>query len=220
LGRAVAGRFATEGARIAVVYRDRAELEALLSELPGEGSPLALKCDVTVESQVASTMDQVNDRLGGPDILLNLVGAYAGGAKLVDSEEALWDRMMTVNLKSVFLCAKHALRHMIPQDYGRIISISSKAAIDPMSRCGAYAVSKAGVINVTQCIAREVRGTGVAAMAVVPSTIDTPANRRDMPEADFSKWVPPEQIADVLVHLSSEGGGALNGAAVPVYGGL
>lgn len=165
-------------------------------------------------------MQEVHAQLGGPHILLNLVGGHAGGDTVMDTSEDTWEKMMTLNLKSAFLCCKHALRYMIPQDYGRIVNVSSKVAADLPAKAAAYAVAKGGVISLTRCLAQELKGSSVSVAAVMPSIIDTPVTRAVRPQADFVKWVKPEDIVSVLVYLTSEQGLALNGAVVPIFGGL
>ncbi len=125
---------------------------------------------------------------------------------------------MNMNLKSVFLCSKAVLPQMIKQNYGKIINISSRPALKGVAGVGAYSASKAGVLNLTETIADEVRDYDINVNAILPSTIDTPANRRDMPEADFSKWVKPEEIARVMVFLASDDSKPISGAGIPVYG--
>jgi len=220
LGTVVTKRFVSEQAYVVVVYRDDTELEALLAQLPTEGDVLPLKYDVTVEGQVQRMMEETHEQLGGPHILLNLVGGYAGGDTVTDTSDATWEKMMALNLKSVFLCCKHALKYMIPEDYGRIVNISSKVGADMPAKAAAYAVSKAGVVSLTKCLAQELKGSNVSVTAVMPSIIDTPVTRSVRPDADFSKWVKPEEIAEVLVYLTSEQGRALNGAVMPIFGGV
>lgn len=218
LGGVVTKRFLSEGARVAMVYHNQDELEALLPELAAEAEALPLRCNVTAEAEVQRTMAEAHERLGGPQVLLNLAGGYAAGEEVAETEEATWDRMMDLNLRSIFLCCKHALRYMLPQGYGRIVNVSSKVAVDLPAGKAAYAVSKAGVVSFTKCLAQEVKGTGVSAAAIMPSIIDTPVTRAARPKADYSKWVRPEQIAEVLVYLASEAGGALNGSILPLFG--
>lgn len=131
-----------------------------------------------------------------------------------------WDFMMNVNLKSAFLCSKAALSHMIKQDCGKIINISSRTAVDKRYRIkgGAYAVSKAGIIVLTEAIAEEVKKYNINVNCIMPTTIDTPGNRRDFQDADFSKWVKPEEIAKVIVFLASDDSKTISGASIPVYG--
>jgi NAD(P)-dependent dehydrogenase (short-subunit alcohol dehydrogenase family) len=220
LGQAVTARFVEAGARVAVTYRSDAEWEALLAAVPPGADPLGLKADVTDEASVQSLMAETVSKLGGLHILLNLVGGYEADADVWDTPIETWDKMMAINLKSAFLCSKHALRHMLPGGFGRIVSVSSKVAEDLPVKSAPYAVAKAGVIALTRCIASEVKGTGVAAMAIMPSVIDTPVTRKNFPKAPFAKFVKPEQIADVLVWLSTQEAGAVNGSILRLYGGL
>jgi NAD(P)-dependent dehydrogenase (short-subunit alcohol dehydrogenase family) len=218
LGSVVTKRFVAEGAQVLAVYYVEEELQALMGE-PGERSRLLpVKADVTQESEVQASMERAHEELGGPHILLNLVGGYASGAPVHETDESTWDKMMTMNLKSAFLCCKHALRYMLPQEYGRIVNVSSKVALDlPADSC-AYAVSKAGIVSLTRCLAQELKGTGVSVAAIMPSIIDTPVTRQARPKADHTKWVTPEQIADVLAYLASGPAEAINGAILPIFG--
>jgi NAD(P)-dependent dehydrogenase (short-subunit alcohol dehydrogenase family) len=220
LGSAVTLRMLSAGARVAAAYYVDKELGTLLLQIPDGADLVPIKANVTIEADVERLMDETSQQVGAPDILLNLVGGYDAGAELVNTEEATWDKMMAVNLKSAFLCCKHALRYMLPKDYGRIVSVSSKVAIDLPAKSAAYAVSKAGIVTLTKCLAQELKGTGVSVTAIMPSIIDTPVTRSARPKADPSKWVTPDQIADVLAYLVSERGKAINGAILPVFGGV
>lgn len=220
LGAVVARHFAQQGAKVALTYRSEDGLEELLDSLPAAVERLPIRCDVTDEAQVEAMVAQVHGQLGGPDILLNLVGGYAFGTKMHELELKTWQHMLNMNLTSAFLCSKHALRFMLPQGYGRIVSVSSKVAFDAPSGAAAYAIAKEGVIMLTACLAKELKDTGVSATAVAPSMIDTPEARAQMPKADFSKWVQPEAIAEAMAYLASEAGGALNGSVVKLFGGL
>lgn len=216
LGQAVARRFAAAGARLALLGRDEAALQAVAA---GPEATVYV-CDVTDEAAVAATMTAVHGTLGGPFALLNVVGGYAFGARVHELDLATWQHMLSLNLTSAFLCAKHALPHMLAAGEGRILSISSKVALDLPVGAAAYAVAKAGVNALTSCLAKELRGTGVAAAALMPSVIDTPPNREAMPKADPGKWVTPEQLAEVMLLLCAREAAALNGAIMPVFGGL
>jgi len=220
LGTAVTARLIHEGARVAAVCYSEEGVGALQQELAADADVLPIVCDVTHEAEVASMMDQCHNELGGPEALLNLVGGYDAGSAVVDLKESSWDKMMTLNLKSAFICSKHALRYMLPADCGRIVSVSSKVAVDMPGKSAAYAVSKAGVVTFTRCLAQEVKGTGVSVAAVMPSLIDTPVTRAARPNADTSKWVTPEQVAAVLACLVSDRGGLVNGAIIPIFGGV
>jgi NAD(P)-dependent dehydrogenase (short-subunit alcohol dehydrogenase family) len=138
----------------------------------------------------------------------------------MNTRETDWDFMMDVNLKSAFLCSRAALSHMIRQNYGKIVSVSSRAAAEKRyrSKGGAYAVSKAGIMVLTEVIAEEAKKYDINVNCIMPSTIDTPDNRRNFPDADFSKWVKPEQVAKVILFLVSDNSKAISGASIPVYG--
>jgi NAD(P)-dependent dehydrogenase (short-subunit alcohol dehydrogenase family) len=218
LGRAVVLAFLEEGAKVACTYIVDKELEQCSSLIKNYESNLVfVQADVTKEKPVAETVRKTLERFGRIDILVNIVGGFAY-AKVLDTDEKTWDSMMNVNLKSTFLCSKAVLPHMIKQNYGKIINISSRPALKGSSGVGAYAASKAGVLNLTETIADEVRDYEINVNAILPSTIDTPVNRRDMPEADFSKWVKPEEIARVIGFLVSDDSKAISGAGIPVYG--
>lgn len=221
LGRVVAKRLMEEGARVAAVYRTRERFEELQRLVGGAPSNLSgFEADVTDSSDVTKLVDEVLKRYGRVDALLNIAGAYEGGRSLAETEVGQWDRLMDVNLKSAFLCSKAVLPRMMEQDYGRIVSVSAKTATQRGRRAnsGAYAVSKAGIITLTEALAEEVSRYDINVNCVMPSTIDTPANREMFPKTDHSKWVDPVEIAEVIIFLASEKAKPISGAAVPVYG--
>lgn len=221
LGRVVARTLVDEGYRVVSTYRTQAAEQDLEAFLGGPGKGLtSIEADVTNEKSVQKLFDKVISEFGRVDVLLNIVGAYVGGNDIKDTKEGDWDFMMNVNLKSAFLCSKHALPYMIERNYGKILSISARPAVEKRfrSKSGAYAVSKAGVAVLTETIAEEVRKFNINVNAVMPSTIDTPDNRASMPQADFSKWVKPEEIAQVILFLVSDNSSVTSGAVIPVYG--
>ncbi|MFO7946159.1 MAG: SDR family oxidoreductase [Armatimonadota bacterium] len=219
LGSVVTKKFAEAGHTLALAYHSQEKMDALSEKIPG-ADPLAVQCDVTNEQQVEAFMQQVHQELGGPDVLLNIAGGWAGGKSVAETPLDTWEQMMNLNLKSTFLCCKHALTYMLQQDWGRIVNVSSKLAGDLPEQTSAYAVSKAGVDALTGCIAGEVKETGVSVVSVRPSIIDTSLNRKYMKNADYSKWIPPAEIADVMLLLATDIGGEMNGAIIPLYGEL
>jgi NAD(P)-dependent dehydrogenase (short-subunit alcohol dehydrogenase family) len=221
LGRVLTKTLLEKDAYVAATYRtieSTEEFKALIGERIAR--LMLVQADVTDETSVQALMKQVLEKLGRIDFLLNIVGAYVGGAEVSDTSVSDWNFMMDVNLKSVFLCSKTVLPHMIRQNYGKIVSISARSAVEKRFRIknGPYAVSKAGVLVLTEIIADEVKKYGINVNCILPSTIDTAANRRNMPEADFSKWVKPEEIVKVVLFLLSEDSKATSGAGIPVYG--
>jgi NAD(P)-dependent dehydrogenase (short-subunit alcohol dehydrogenase family) len=221
LGRVVAKILLSQGARVVSTYR-REEMQSELVEYVGELAKTltGVQADVTKENSVQALFRRVIERHGRVDILLNLVGTYRGGNDIADTKESDWNFMMEVNLKSAFLCSKAALPHMMAQNYGRIVNVASRTAAERRlrSKGGAYAVSKAAVIVLTETIAEEVKKYDINVNCIMPSTIDTLDNRRSRPDADFSKWAKPEEIAKVVLFLLSEDSKAISGASIPVYG--
>lgn len=180
----------------------------------------SMKIDVTKEDQVKLLFESTIRKHGYVDVLLNIVGAYRGGHEVHETPLEEWDYMMRVNLLSTFLCCREALKHMVPRNQGRIVNVSARPAIEKRYRTkgAAYAVSKAGVLVLTETIAEEVKAKDINVNAVLPSTIDTLDNRSKMPKADFGRWVPPEEISKVILHLISADAKATSGAGVLVYG--
>jgi NAD(P)-dependent dehydrogenase (short-subunit alcohol dehydrogenase family) len=218
LGKAVVLAFLEEGAKVVCTYIVDEELKHYPSLTENQKSNLAfIQADVTKEKSVAVTVQKTLERFGRIDILVNIVGGFTY-AKVIGITEKVWDSMMKINLKSTFLCSKAVLPHMIRQNYGKIINISSRPGLKGSAGVGAYAASKAAVLNFTETIADEVRDYEINVNAILPSTIDTPANRKSMPEADFSKWVKPEKIARIIIFLASDDSKPISGAGIPVYG--
>jgi NAD(P)-dependent dehydrogenase (short-subunit alcohol dehydrogenase family) len=221
LGRVVAKALLENSARVASTYRSE-EKQKEFGDFVGETSGMltSVQADVTDEGSVQALFQKVFDKYGRVDILLNIVGAYKGGNEIANTNESDWDYMMEVNLKSAFLCSKTALPYMMKQNYGKIVSVSARTAVERRfrSKSGAYAVSKAGVIVLTETIAEEVKKYDINVNCIMPSTIDTANNRRNFPEGDFSKWVKPEQIARVILFLVSDESKMISGACIPVYG--
>ena len=221
LGRVVAKILLENGAKVVTVYRTEDRFGELQSFVGGLRDNLTgFEGNVTEESSVKEIFQKTAELHGRIDILLNLVGGYSGGSTVVETDEELWDRMMNLNLKSAFLCSKAALHYMIEQGYGRIVNVSARTAVRRKSRAknGAYAIAKLGVLALTETIAEEVRRRDINVNCILPSTIDTPANRRDFPKADFSRWVDPRDIAKVILFLASDASKPTSGAAIPVYG--
>lgn len=221
LGQAVTGAFLERGYRVIVTAR-RATGAATLplqESFPGAGAMLALEpADLTDGEQVASLIERVIAAAGRIDCLINLAGAWTGGRPLWETPEAEWDQMLAVNLRSTMLCCRATLPHMVRQQYGRVVNVSSRTAVHPTAGAAAYAVSKAGVVTLTETLALEVRDHDINVNCVLPSVIDTPANRQSMPHADASRWVTPHHLAAIIAWLTSPDATPINGAAIPVYG--
>ena len=219
LGRVVSRSVAASGARMVLTGRRLDALQSLAAELGlDDDRVLVCSADLTKSEEVQALMGAVAPRWDGVDILLNTTGGWRGGQRLADLSEEDWDRTMDLNLRSAFLINRAVLRHMVGRGWGRIVNVASGAAERPRARQAAYNVSKAGVVALTASIAEDYRRMGVVANVVLPSIIDTPDNRAQMPEADHSRWVRPEELVQVMLFLCSEEASGLNGASIPVYG--
>jgi NAD(P)-dependent dehydrogenase (short-subunit alcohol dehydrogenase family) len=219
LGREVTRHFLESGASCAVPYVVEAESTELCVMTTTHGDRLlCYRADVLQSAEREAFLAAVLQRFGGIDILLNLVGGFAGGAPVAETEPATFDRLLDVNLRSVFLMSRAVIPHLLARGGGKIVSVSARAALQGTAGLGAYAASKAGVITLTQAMADELRDSGVQVNCILPSIIDTPANRAAMPDADHSRWVPPSEIARVLAFLASDASTVVSGAALPVYG--
>jgi NAD(P)-dependent dehydrogenase (short-subunit alcohol dehydrogenase family) len=174
--------------------------------------------DVTDEASVRQLFDKILAEHSRVDALVNTVGAYAGGANLWEVESKTFDQMIALNLRSGYILAKAVVPVMLKQKSGAIVNISSKAAVDHGAGASAYAASKAAALAVMDSLAAEVKGSGVRVNSILPSIIDTEANRRAMPTADFAKWPQPADIARVILFLCSDEAKVIHGAAIPVYG--
>ncbi|WP_136590597.1 SDR family oxidoreductase [Salinigranum halophilum] len=173
--------------------------------------------DFTDEEAVADTVEHVVDAHGGIDALVNVAGTWRGGSPVDETDVELFDFLFDVNLKTMFLASKHALSHLRESDGGAIVSVSARSSLEGGTGDSVYRATKAGVRLITESIAEENRGE-VRANAIMPSVIDTPANREMMPDADHDSWPTPAEIAEVICFLCSDASGVTSGAAVPVYG--
>ncbi len=177
-----------------------------------------IRADVGTPEGARSAVEAAVAQAGRVDALVHLVGGYAGGRTVADTDDALWTSMLDVNLNAAFYMTRAVLPHLIGSGWGRIVTIGARLGVEPGARAAAYSVAKAGLIALTRAIAAEVRDAGVTANAILPSIIDTPDNRAAMPSADFSKWVPSERIAALVLWLLSDEAADVNGATIPVYG--
>ena len=219
LGRAVSLMFLQQGAQVAVTYVKQDEFDELNQAAGKHAMRLSGHLvDVTNEVAVAQLMATILAQPGGLDVLVNAVGGYAGGAPVWETQSDVLEHMLALNLRSGFMLARAVLPAMLNRKRGAIVNVAAKAAIEHAAGAGAYAASKAGAMALLDSLAADVRGKGVRINTILPSIIDTPANRRAMPNADFAKWPKPEEIARVVLFLCSEDAKVIHGAAIPVYG--
>jgi NAD(P)-dependent dehydrogenase (short-subunit alcohol dehydrogenase family) len=220
LGREVAMAFLEAGAHVAVTYKVSAEFDAFVAaaERTGTNPPEGVSLDVTDVAAVATYVADLAARRGRLDILVNAVGGYGGGKNVWEASAADYDRMMALNLKAGFALTHGVVPVMIRQNRGWIVNVASKAGYGHSPGAALYAASKAAALVLIESLAEEVKPYNINVNSIVPSIFDTAANRKSMPNADFSKWPKPEQIARVVLFLCSEDGRLIHGAAVPVYG--
>ena len=162
--------------------------------------------------------DAVVARFGTIDVLAHLVGGFAGGQTIADTDDATFQRMFDMNLNSAFHMLRAVIPHMRQAKAGRIIAIGSRAAEAPGATVGAYSASKAALVSLVRTVAIENKDSGITANVILPGTMDTPANRKAMPGADVSQWVQPASVASLIVWLAGDAGKDVTGAAIPVYG--
>ncbi len=219
LGRAVTLAFLQEGAIVVVTYRRQSEMDALKS-LAGAhlSSLLGHQIDVTHEDALAQLVQRIMEDHGHLDVLVNTVGGYAGGAKLWESDPAEFDRMLTLNLRAGYALMHAVVPTMLAQGRGSIVNVASRSAVDHSGAAAGYVASKAAAAAMLDSLAADLKGTGIRANSILPSIIDTEANRQAMPNADFAKWPKPEDIARVILFLCSDEARLIHGASIPVYG--
>jgi NAD(P)-dependent dehydrogenase (short-subunit alcohol dehydrogenase family) len=219
LGRAVSLGFLQEGAITVVTYRNPDEFAALQKAAGGSSSSLqGHTADVTDEAAVTQLVDEIVNRFGRLDAMVNTVGGYAGGIKLWELQTKTFDQMLALNLRSGYALSRAAIVPMLKQKHGVIVNVAAKAALDHGAGAAAYAASKAAAVAMIDSLAADLVGTGIRANSILPSIIDTEANRKAMPNADFSSWPKPEDLARVILFLASDGAKVIHGAAIPVYG--
>jgi NAD(P)-dependent dehydrogenase (short-subunit alcohol dehydrogenase family) len=220
LGHDVSLAFAGAGASVVVTYQVREEFDALVAEATGAGkaAPSGVPVDVTDPDAVAAMIRQIVATHGRLDILVNCVGGYAGGKNIWEEQMGTYQRMMSLNLLSGFVLARAVLPEMIRRNRGAIVNIASRAGYGHSAGAALYSASKAGALALFNSLADEVKPYAINVNSVVPSIMDTPANRRAMPSADFSTWPKTADIAQIILFLCTDEARLIHGAPVPVYG--
>ncbi|HTH77380.1 MAG TPA: SDR family NAD(P)-dependent oxidoreductase [Ramlibacter sp.] len=211
LGRVLGQVAMSAGARVALVGRSAAP-----NDLPS-GAIAIGGVDLTVEASTRKGFDEAAAQLGGLDALANVAGGFEWET-IEKGSAKTWDRMYEMNVRTALLASQAALPHLLARGAGRIVNVGALAASQAASGMGAYAASKAGVARLTEAMAEELKDRNITVNAVLPSILDTPANRADMPKADPSKWVTPDALARVIVFLMSGDAAPITGALVPVKG--
>jgi NAD(P)-dependent dehydrogenase (short-subunit alcohol dehydrogenase family) len=215
LGLGVTPTVLAQGAEVTIPYRNPQEVERLKGLIsPADFARIRfIVADLTDETSV----ENIVNHMQRVDVLIHLVGGFSMGKTEEYSYQA-WKKDFELNLNTTFLVCKHSLKSMLQHGYGRIITIGSRGAVQPLGQLAAYSASKAGVVALTQAIADETKGKNITANVVLPSVIDTPTNRQAMGAENADKWVKPESLAQVICFLASEAAKDISGAAIPVYG--
>ncbi|NET36997.1 MAG: 3-oxoacyl-ACP reductase FabG [Cyanothece sp. SIO1E1] len=215
LGIGVAQTLLAQGASLTIPYVDASQVTRSQAILPP--ADLARIHFVTADLTAEPTVERLVGNMERIDALIHLVGGFSMGATHEYSYEK-WKKDFDLNLHTTFLICKHSLKQMRQQGYGRIVTIGSRGAVEPVGQLAAYCASKAGVVALTRAIADETKGTNITANVVLPSVIDTPGNRAAMGDENADQWVKPESLAEVICFLASDAAKDIRGATVPVYG--
>jgi len=217
LGQAITRRFLDAGDTVCVPWIVDKERERLEKSVDGETRARLLleRCDVGDDAAMERLVGAVVQRHRRLDVLVSAVGGFAMG-DLEHTDRALWDQMLALNLTTQYVAAHAVLPHMLAAGSGRIVAVASRAVVPPSGGFIGYTVAKAAVIAFVQALAAETKGRGVTANAVLPSTMDTPANRAAMPDVDPKTWVPVEAVADAIAYLAAPRSGHVNGTLLAI----
>ena len=219
LGRAVTKKFLAEGAKVVIGWYTLGDWEEAKRLIAADqnGQLIDIHVDATKEDQVENLMKKAKEAFGSIDILLHMVGLFHAGGMIWDTDTAIFEKLLEVNLKSTFLCSKHALKVMLERGRGRIVVFPPKAILTPGPPFSAYAISEAGLTTLMSALREELKETHITVNAIMPSVIDTPRTR-EMPFAEAEKGVKTWGIADLLCFLCSEESGPVSGSILKVFG--
>ena len=216
LGRAVVDAFASRGANLVLVVRDAATAATTFGA--GTERLFFAAADLLDASAVANAVNQAIGRFGRIDVLCNLAGGFRMGSPVHETSDADWAFLLDINARTLLHTARAVVPRMLepPGRGGKIVNVGANAALKGVARMGAYVASKSAVIRITESMAAELRAHAINVNCVLPTTIDTPENRKAMPDADPKQWVAPHDLANVIVFLASPAANAIHGAAIPV----
>jgi NAD(P)-dependent dehydrogenase (short-subunit alcohol dehydrogenase family) len=207
------------GAKTVLVDRSNERLRENYPDLVNTADHvLAGGVDLANPESLSQVVKAALDRFGRIDALVNTVGGWRGGKPAHETDLADWDFLFGINLRTTLLCCRAVIPQMLRQGRGKIVNVASRDGLMGNANYSAYSASKSAVLRLTESMAAELKNANINVNCIMPGTIDTPQNRKAMPNADFSKWVAPEALADVILFLISDAARAITGAAVPVYG--
>jgi len=212
LGSFITQRFLATGAKVVGASRSISQ-----QDFPAPNF-VALPVDFTKPAAVTGAVNSIVKRYRRLDVLVHVVGAFAGGQSVAETDDATWEQMRDLNLTSAFYTLRAAIPHLRKSGSGRIVAIGSLAAVEPHAGLAAYVTFKAALAMLVRTVALENRDAGVTANVVLPGTMDTPTNRKAMPNADFSKWLQPSEVADLVLWLCDERAGHITGTTIPIDG--
>jgi NAD(P)-dependent dehydrogenase (short-subunit alcohol dehydrogenase family) len=214
LGSFVTQRFLATGATVVGASRSISQEDFPLPNFA------ALPVDFTKAAEVRGAVDSIVGRYGRLDVLVHVLGGFAGGASVAETNDTTWEQMRDLNLTSAFYVLRAAIPHLRKSGAGRIVAIGSLAAVEPHAGLGAYITFKSALVSLVRTVALENRDAGLTANVVLPSTMDTPANRKAMPGVDSSKWLKPADVADLVLWLADERAAHITGTAIPIDGAI
>ena len=218
LGSVVVQKFLEENFNVAATYRNEKELEKFSDGM--RNKILFVKTDLTDEESVRLLFQGAIKRFATLDILINIAGGFAGGKPLKETSLDELEKMFSLNTKTTFLCTREFLRSKLENEFGRIINIAAMTQLKPSANKSAYTISKSGVVALTQSLAEELKGSNVTVNAIAPSIIHLEENKQWGRDEDLQKWVTPEEIAITMIFLASENACSINGAVIPMFGGM
>jgi len=216
LGRALAATFKARNARLVLIDRKRERLEATFG--PEDAQQLYVAADLTNAAAVEAAAKAAIDRFGRIDVLCNIAGGFRMGTPVHETSDTDWNFLFDINVRTLLYAARAVVPRMLEGGGGKIVNVGAFSAQKGVANMGAYVASKSAVIRLTETMAAELREKNINVNCVLPTTIDTPENRKAMPNADPRKWVAPEDLANVIAFLASDAARAVHGAAIPVTG--
>ncbi len=217
LGQAVVSYFLNHGAKVACLDLNQALFDQAFGSALHENQ-LCIAVDLTDKTSIESANQQIVQHWSEPSILANIAGGFTMGEAVHETSDKTWNFLFELNAHSVVNASSVFVPSMIEKKFGKVINISAGAAHSGIANMGAYVASKSAVLRLTESMAQELRGQGINVNAILPGMIDTPRNRSDMPDADFSTWVPTQKIAEVIGFLASDAANQVHGAGLPVVG--
>lgn len=217
LGQSIVAHFRDAGAKVGLIdYSDELLQKAFPNSDPEK--EILVSCDLTNRDSTQAAFDNILSRFGAIDVLANIAGGFAMGEQVHETSDKTWDFLLNLNTRSIVNTAAAAVPVMLKQGSGKIINVSSASSVKGSGLQGAYIASKSAVARLSETMADELRAKNINVNYIMPSIIDTPVNRQSMPDADFSKWVKPTDLANVVTFLASDASVAVHGAGIPVVG--